>query len=382
MRPLLLCALAALPLAVTACKKDGGGAASKPAGTKIGLVTDVGGRGDQSFNDGALRGLESWAAGKRYSTRGYEALPAAELAKSVPDDLKATATIAPLPVEPVVLQAKQQEDYEPNLQLLVDDGAKLSIAVGFMLENAVESSAKKNPGAHFLLIDSPILDKDGKPYPLPNVKSVTFREHEGTFLVGALAGLATRTNVVGFVGGMQIPLIRRFEAGFRAGVMTTNPEAAKNMLVGYTGSFDKVEAGKQVAQDMISKSADVLFHAAGSDGLGVITAAREAKKWAIGRDSDQHHVAPDAVVTSFIKHVDYAVYQAVAEVSAGKFAAGQVELGLKEGGVGYSPLGLDKLPNKEAIVAQVEALRKMIVDGQIKVPASAEELASFKPPAR
>lgn len=383
MRPLLLaCALAALPLALVACKKDGGGSAAKASGVKIGLVTDVGGRGDQSFNDGALRGLENWAAGKKYSTGGYEALATADLAKSVPDDLKATTTIAPLAVQPVVLQAKQQEDYEPNLQLLVDEGVKLSIAVGFMLENAVESAAKKNPGAQFLLIDSPILDKDGKPYPLPNVKSVTFREQEGTFLVGALAGLATKTNVVGFVGGMQIPLIRRFEAGFRAGVMTTNPEAAKNMLVGYTGSFDKVEAGKQVAQDMVTKGADVLFHAAGSDGLGVIAAAKEAKKWAIGCDSDQHHVAPEAVVTSFIKHVDYAVYQATAEVAAGKFTAGSSELGLKEGGVGYSPLGLDKLPNKEAIVAQVESLRKMIVDGQLKVPANADELAAFKPPAR
>ena len=382
MRSRMLCTivLAALSLAPIACKKSG---EAKTSGTRIGLVTDVGGRGDQSFNDGALRGLETWAAGKRYTTRGYEALSPDELARAVPDDLKATTTaIAPLGVAPVVLQAKQQEDYEPNLQLLVDDGVQLSVAVGFMLENAVESAAKRNPGARFLLIDSPILDKSGKPYELPNVRSATFREQEGTFLVGALAGLVTKTGTVGFVGGMQIPLIRRFEAGFRAGVMSTNPEAGKSVLVAYTGSFDKVEAGKQVAQDMISKNADVLFHAAGSDGLGVIIAAKEAKRWAIGCDSDQHHVAPEAVIASFIKHVDYAVYTTIAELAAGKFQPGQVELGLKEGGVGYSPLGMEKLPNKDALIGQLEGLRKMIVEGQIKVPAIPEELASFKAPAR
>jgi basic membrane protein A len=369
----------ALPLAFVACKKDGGGSEpAKPAGMKIGLVTDVGGRGDQSFNDGALRGLETWAAGKRYSTRGYEALPLAELAASIPDDLKAAAAIAPLPIEPLVLQAKQQEDYEPNLNLLVDNKVQLAVAVGFMLENAVEASAKKHPEAKFLLIDSPIMDERGTPYRLPNVRTVTFREQEGAFLVGAMAGLVTKTNTVGFVGGMQIPLIRKFEAGFRAGVMTTNPEAAKNLLVGYTGSFDKVEAGKQVAQDMIAKNADVLFHAAGSDGLGVIAAAKEAKRWVIGCDSDQYHVAPEAVLTSLVKHVDLAVYQAVADVVAGKFAAEPVELGVKEGGVGYAPVRTEKLANKAAVVGQVEGLRKLIVDGKLKVPSTVEELATFK----
>ena len=281
-----------------------------------------------------------------------------------------------------MLQAKQQEDYEPNLNLLVEDKVDLAVAVGFMLENAVESAAKKNPEAHFLLIDSPILDEKGTPYALPNVRTVTFREQEGAFLIGALAGLVTKTNVVGFVGGMQIPLIRKFESGYRAGVMTTNPEAAKALIVGYTGSFDKVEMGKQVAQDMISKNADVLFHAAGSDGLGAIAAARETGKWVIGCDSDQHHVAPDAVLTSLIKHVDLAVYQTVADVVAKKFAAGQIELGLKEGGVGYAPLRTDKLADKDKIVARLESLKKMVVDGAIKVPATGEELASFKPPAK
>jgi basic membrane protein A len=210
------------------------------------------------------------------------------------------------------------------------------------------------------------------------VKTITFREQEGAFLIGALAGLATKSKTVGFVGGMQIPLIRKFESGFRAGVKATNPEA--QVLVGYTGSFDKVEAGKQVAQDMISKGADVLFHAAGSDGLGAIAAAREAGKWAIGCDSDQHHVAPDTVLTSLIKHVDLAVYLAAVDASAGKFTSGHTELGLKEGGVGFAPIRTDKLADRAAVVARLEELKKKVIDGALKVPGTLDELASFEAP--
>ena len=230
-----LAAAAAVAFVVHGCKKSeptpgpSAGVPGNPpaAALRIGLVTDVGGRGDQSFNDGALRGLEMWAAGKRYSTKGYQPLAADELKQSIPDDLRSTAAIRLLNVEPVVLQAKQQEDYEPNLQILVEDDVKLAVGVGFMLENAIEAVAKKNPSTRFLLIDSPILDEKGTPYSLPNVRTVTFRENEGTFLVGAVAGLVTRSNVVGFVGGMQSPLIRKFEAGFRAGVLTTNPVAGR-----------------------------------------------------------------------------------------------------------------------------------------------------------
>ncbi len=384
MRKTVVVALCALCFGLGACKKNESpkaAAPDTPAALKIGLVTDVGGRGDQSFNDGALRGLETWAAGKRYSPQGYQRLAPEELQASVPEDIRAEHPIKPVGVEPVVLQAKQQEDYEPNLQLLVDDGVRLAIGVGFMLENAVELAAKKNPDARFLLIDSPILDASGAPHELPNVRTITFREEEGAFLVGALAGLVTKTNRVGFVGGMQIPLIRRFETGFRAGVATTNPEAAKTLLVGYTGSFDKVEAGKQVAQDMISKDADVLFHAAGADGLGAIAAAREAGKWAIGCDSDQHHVAPETILTSMIKRVDLAVFLAASEAAAGRFEAGHADLGLKEGGLGYAPLRSEMLADKEALVARLESLRKAVVEGSIKVPATLEALASFQPPA-
>src|SRR5207248_7513462 len=156
-----------------------------------------------------LRGLEAMAAGLRQTGRGYEPLGDDEYRKLVPD--------APphlrIP-EPIVLQGKAQEDYEPNLQLLVDQGAELVIAVGFMMEPATRSVAARNPKTRFLLIDSPVLDASGKPTTAPNVRSVVFREHEGTFLAGALAGRLTRSKV-GFVGGMQLPLIRKFETGFR-----------------------------------------------------------------------------------------------------------------------------------------------------------------------
>lgn len=365
-----------LALTVAGCKKESSQAST---GIRIGLVTDVGGRGDHSFNDAALRGLETWAAAKRYTTSGYQPLDAAAREATVPAELRDQVTAA-MDVVPVVLQAKQQEDYQPNLELLIEDGVKLAIGVGFMLENAVESAARKYPDARFLLIDSPILDAKGTPGTLPNVRTVTFREHEGSFLAGALAGLVSKSGVVGFVGGMQIPLIRRFEAGFRAGLRVTNPEAEKKVLVTYTGSFDKVDQGKQVAQAMLRQSADVLFHAAGGDGLGVIAAAKEAGAWAIGCDSDQHHVAPETVLTSMVKSVDLAVYLAIKDVADGKFTSGHSELGLKEGGVGIAPVRTSKLEEKEAVLAQVDRLRQLVVDGTLTVPSTLEELKTWEPP--
>lgn len=378
----------ALVVLLCACKKKeqppaGAGAASAGKQFKVGLVTDVGGRGDQSFNDSALRGLELWAAGKRFAHSGYEPALAADIQKTLAPDLAArTPPIQPLPVAPVVLQSKVQEDYEPNLQLLVDQGVPLTVGTGFMLENAVEAVAKRNPDAHFLLIDSPLMDAQAKPFTLPNVRTVVFREEQGSFLVGALAGLVTKTGKVGFVGGMEIPLIKKFEAGYRAGLMMTNPKAAEGLLASYTGSFDNVGAGKQVAQDLVAKGADVVFHAAGSDGLGVIQAVKEARTagkdiFAIGCDSDQAHLAPEAVLTSMVKRVDLAVYQAASDLVAGRFTSGDQALGLKEAGVAYAEVRVD-LPNKQELIAKIEALRQQVVEGKVQVPSSAAELTSFK----
>jgi basic membrane protein A len=382
-------------LLVSACKKqeeakpeagksaETTGAANAPAAApkekalKVGLVTDVGGRGDHSFNDSALRGLELWGAGKKMEGGSYKDASPEELKETLQQDL-ASRNIAPVAITPVVLQSKVPEDYEPNLQLLVDQGVSLAIGVGFMLENAVETVARRNPDTKFLLIDSTLADAQGKAYTLPNVRSVMYREEQGSFLVGALAGLTTKNNKVGFVGGMEVPLIKKFEAGFRAGVAATNPKAT--VVVNYTGSFDNVAAGKQVGQDLVNKGSDVVYHAAGSDGLGVIQAVKEARAagkpvFAIGVDSDQSHVAPEAVLTSMIKRVDLGVYEAVRDLSQGKLEGGDVVLGLKEGGVTYAPVRVD-FPGKAEALQKVEELRGKIVAGEIQVPTHPSQLTA------
>ena len=359
---LLLSAALVSASLLSGCKKP------RPAHT-IGLALDVGGRGDQSFNDGALRGLETMAAGLRYTARGYEPLPDKDYAK-----LELHPSHLAIP-QPLVLSGKAQEDYEPNLQLLVDQGAELVVAVGFMMEPSVRAVAARNPNAKFFLIDSPVLDAAGKPTVVPNVRAVVFKEHEGSFLAGALAGELSKTSKIGFVGGMQLPLIRKFESGYRAGVRSVNPKA--EVLVVYTGTFDDEKKGVEVAQDLYSRGCDIVFHAAGLDGLGVIKAAQQANKLVIGVDSDQSHVAPKNVLTSMVKHADLAVYLAVKDVLEGKLTGGDVVLGLKEDGVGLAPMmpGVDAGP-----LADVEVLRKAINDGRVVVPATLDELAKFTPP--
>jgi basic membrane protein A len=373
MKHLLLCACA---VALLGCKKK------HPEHT-VGLALDVGGRGDQSFNDGALRGLEAMAAGLRYTARGYQPLPDADYASQLPADLRGR----PFPhlgiPQPLVLSGKAQEDYEPNLQLLVDQGAELVVAVGFMMEPAVRAVSARNPQTKFLLIDSPVLDAAGKPTTVPNVRAVVFRENEGSMLAGALAGELTRSGKIGFVGGMQLPLIRKFEAGYRAGARAVNPKA--DVLVAYTGSFDDEKKGIEVGQDLYGRGCDIVFHGAGLDGLGVIKAAQQAGKLVIGVDSDQSHVAPHNVLISMVKHADLAVYLAVKDVMEGKFTGGDVSLGLRENGVGLAPAGGDALPSitpelRAAALADVEKLRAAIIAGKVQAPASLDELAKFAPP--
>ncbi|MFY0581361.1 BMP family lipoprotein [Cystobacter fuscus] len=389
---LRLSLLSALVL-VSGCKKQ---SEEKPAGTaptaaapsatpeapkakelKVGLVTDVGGRGDHSFNDSALRGVELWAAGKKLESGRYTDASPEEVKETLVQD-PASRDIKPLGVIPVVLQSKVAEDYEPNLQLMVDQGVDLTVGIGFTSESAMETVAKRNPDAKFVLVDSAIVGADGKPYTLPNVRTVVFREEQGSFLVGALAGLATQSNKLGFVGGMEVPLIKKFETGFRAGVAATNPKAT--VLVNYTGSFDNVAAGKQVGQDMVSKGADVIYQAAGSDGLGVIQAVKEARAakknvFVIGVDSDQSPLAPEAVLTSMVKRVDLAVYEAVRDLRDGKLTGGDVVLGLKEGGITYAPVRVE-FPGREAAVQKVEELRAKIVAGEIQVPSHPSQLTA------
>ena len=363
-------------LLTAACHKESGAPGPKDSGPVqkvVGMVTDVGGRGDQSFNDSALRGLELWAAGD-----------AASIQKSLPEDLaKRPNPIVPLGVKPVVVQSKNPEDYEPNLQLLVDQGVDLTVANGFMLENALETVAKRNPDARFLLVDTPLADANGKPITLPNVRTVVFRENEGSFLAGALAAYASQSGKVGFVGGMDLPLIQRFEVGFRAGAEQGRPDRKMEVIPSYTGNFDNVASGKQVAQDLIGRGVDVLFHAAGTDGLGVIQAVKEAraagkKVWVIGCDSDQFSQAPQAVLSSMVKHADLAVYETVRDLTANKFTAGDLTWGLAEQGVGLTPVRVE-FPGKASALARIAQLERQIASGSLRVPSRRAELETPAP---
>lgn len=378
-RSLSLCLVLALALACKSHKEEPpapsstADAKTHSAGQpRIGLVLGLGGRGDESFNDSALRGLELWSAGLKYERGAYKlASPADFQASLTPELAHHEPPIIPLGIIPSVLQSRVAEDYEPNLQLLVDQKVSLTIAVGFMLENAVERVALHNPDKPFLLIDTPLLNEKNEPYSLPNVRAVSYRAEEGCFLAGALAGLVTKEGKIGFVGGMEIPLVKQYEAGFKAGVAATNPQAT--VISNYTGSFTNFALGKQVGQDVLAKGTDVLFAAAGVDGVGAIQAVKEARDegkevYAIGVDSDQFHLAPKALLTTVLKRVDLTIYETVRDHLQGRFQAGLYTQGLKEGGIALAPVRLD-FPGREEALRKVDALKAKIIAGEIKIPA-------------
>jgi len=310
--------------------------APKPA-LSFGMITDVGGLGDKSFNDSAWEGIQK--AGKELS------------------------------VEPVILQSTKQEDYESNIGNMAQS-VDLSIAVGFLMEQAMKTGSEQYSDKKFGIIDTVV--------PNPNVMSVTFKENEGSFLVGVVAGLTTKSNVVGFVGGMDIPLIQKFEVGFRAGVASVNPEA--KILINYTGAFDKIEKGKEIALSQYTQKADVIYHASGACGIGVIQAADEKDFWAIGVDQDQSAVSKNnKVLCSMIKRVDVGTYTIIKSYADNNFGGGKsIELGAKEDGVGVSDNG-NNVPAETMAIA--EKYKVAIVDGTIIVPATKDELAAFKPVA-
>lgn len=365
---------------------------------KIGLVTDVGGRGDQSFNDSAMRGLEIWAAKKQYvQGGGYKDMSDADYQKSLDDnapDLKDKG-IAPIAgITPVILESKEQTDYVPNLtKLAEDEGCKMIVAVGFMLADATYEVAKSHPDTDFMLIDAvPSDPQTYAPLPeLPNLLCYLFKEEQCGFLVGAIAGYATKNNKVGYIGGIAVPAVQRYEAGFFAGVKTTNPTAygkdGKNIPDVYAGSFTDQPKGKQIAQTMLTQGCDVLFHAAGATGNGLFEALKEAGGagkglWGIGVDVDMGknpNLYPEATLTSAIKHVDFATYEAVKAVANGTFKSGVITLSLANGGVGYAKDNVDKVLSAEQI-AKIESLRTKMIDGTIVVPEDPTKVPAWTVP--
>ena len=298
---------------------------------KVGMVTDVGGLGDESFNDSAWRGLQN--------------------AKK---DFGITIN---------VIESNTMTDYQPNLSSFAEQGYDLVWGIGFLFEDAMGEVASMYPNVKFGIIDT-VVDA-------PNVVSVTFKEHQGSFLTGVVAGMRTETDKVGYIGGMETTLIQKFEAGYRAGVKAVNPDA--EVFVAYTGAFDDPQAGKELAFTQFDQGADVIYHASGACGIGVIKAANERGLYAIGVDSPQNHLAPANVLTSMIKKVDVAVYNEVKKLVNGNFESGHHVYGLENEGVGiYRPQAENML--SQEIIDTVDDYKQKIVNGEVEVPTSPDQL--------
>ncbi len=331
----LLAVLVLVSLVVSAC---GGGGDAGGGAFKAAIVTDTAGLGDQSFNDSANRGLEQAKADLGIDIQAYE--------------------------------TSQPSDYEPSLARAPSQGSNITFAIGFLMTDALTNVASQNAEAKYAIIDS-VVESD-------NVASLNFKEEEGSFLVGVVAGLMSKSNKVGFIGGLEVPLIKKFEVGFEAGVKTVNPEA--EVLITYAGSFNDPGKGKEIALSQYADGADVIYHASGGTGLGLFQAAQEKGEgfWAIGVDSDQHSLAPDNILTSMMKRVDVAVFETIKATKEGNFKSGITVFGLKEDGVGLSPT-TDKNTPKE-VIDQANALGDKIIAGEFTVPTTDEELANFSPP--
>jgi basic membrane protein A len=305
---------------------------------RIGLVYDVGGRGDQSFNDAAYEGL----------TQAQE-----EFGVEVQD------------LEP----EGGGENREELLRTLADDGYDMIIGVGFAFAEAIGAVTADYPDTQFAIVDDASVEAE-------NLSSLVFAEEQGSFLVGAAAALTSETGQLGFIGGVEVDLIKKFEAGFIAGATQANPDATVDVKYisqapDFSG-FNDPAKGKEIALGQYGAGADVIYHAAGGSGGGLFEAALETGDvWAIGVDSDQYLTAEAAVqgtiLTSMIKRVDVAVYEAIAAFIDGSLEPGVQTFDLTNDGGGYSTSG-DFL--SEDIISQLEELKQQIVDGEIEVPTA------------
>jgi basic membrane protein A and related proteins len=334
-----LTALVAAALVLHGCGSSGdrqAGTGGRDSTLHVGLVFDVGGRGDKSFNDAAYAGLE----------RAKQELG----------------------IEFSTLETGEGTDREAALRQLAAGGSTLVFGVGFLFTDDIRQLAEEFPNVKFACVDYTVTPGQTLP---PNLVALKFREEEGSFLVGALAASVSKSPKLGFVGGMEIPLIKKFEAGYRAGVQAVRPNA--QVIVKYAGStgsaFKDPTKGKELALSEYHDGVEVIFHASGSTGLGVFEAARELDKLAIGVDSDQWDEAPGHILTSMVKRVDTAVFDTIQEVSKGGWQGGIREFGLKEQGVGwvYDSRNEDLIP--AGAKARVDSLQAELIAGRITVPA-------------
>lgn len=302
---------------------------------KVGLVFDIGGRGDKSFNDAAYSGLDS-----ARKTLGIEY----EL------------------VEPMGVS-----DREAALRnLATKKDVALIFGVGFMFTDDITKLALEFPEKNFACIDYTITPNTKIP---DNLSAIRFNEEEGSFLIGAIAGLVTKTNIVGFLGGMESPLIKKFETGFEEGVHYVNPKC--KVLKVYVSATDEgfanVGKGKEIALTLYGNGADIIYHAAGRSGVGLFDAARELKKLAIGVDQDQYNEAPGFVLTSMTKQVKEVVFNTIQDMLNGKFTGGVKTFGLKEKGVDYVYNESNKNLITEEVRNKVEQIREKIIKNEIPI---------------
>lgn len=312
------------------------GGSDDPDGTgkKIGMVFDIGGKDDKSFNEAAFNGLE--AAAKNMGVTAKELEPNAD--------------------------GSNREDL---LRQLAEDGNELIIGVGFNFADPLKLVAGDYPNTKFAIIDS-VVDA-------PNVASLTFAEEQGSFLVGAIAAQSTQSKTVGFIGGVETDLIKKFQAGYQAGVAEVDPDVKVQVKYltpdGDFSGFNDPAKGQTTAKALYDAGADVVYHAAGGSGTGVFKAAQAADRLAIGVDSNQYFQV-DAkqqacILTSMLKRVDVAVYDTVKAYVAGEFKAGVSTFDLANGGIDFSTAG-GQIKDKKAI----DDLKQKIIDGDIKVPTA------------
>ncbi|HUO51640.1 MAG TPA: BMP family ABC transporter substrate-binding protein, partial [Gemmatimonadaceae bacterium] len=265
-------------------------------------------------------------------------------------------------------------DREAGLRVLAAEHMDLVIAVGFIFTDDITQLAKEYPNTHFADVDYALAtDKEGRVIPPPaNVAALKFKEEEGSFLVGAIAAMVGNSKKVGFVGGMDVPLFQKFEAGYKAGVKSVCPDC--EVVVQYAGvtpdAFRNPGKGKELALNQYQQGVNVIYHASGSTGLGVFEAARQTGKYAIGVDADQYDEAPGHVLTSMVKGVDAVVFDQIGRVRAGTFAGGIYEYGLAEHGVGYVYDAHNRALIPDSVHAKLEALEALIIAGKIQVPST------------
>lgn len=299
------------------------------ADLKPAVIFDMGGKFDKSFNEGVWNGVKKFT-----DETGIEAME---------------------------FEVTNETQREQAMRRMVRRGANLVLGVGFAQADAIDAVAEDNPDVNFAIIDVGWLDR-------PNLRQYVFKEHEGSYLVGVAAGLTSDSGKVGFIGGMDIPLIRKFACGYAQGAKESADADVFEAMTGTTPSaWNDPTKGAELAQSQFDRGADIVYHAAGGTGLGVISAAADAGKLAIGVDSNQNGIAPGSVLTSMLKRVDVAAYDTLKDALDGNFSAGVNVLGVKEGGVDWAIDDNNKPLLTLDVYEAVEAARAGILDGSIVV---------------